>query len=249
MPISHQPGSRATRGEALPASPHTDELRLFVQPIVDLAGRHISGWEALVRWDRPGHGYVDPGEFLPRAERSGAIHAIGRWVLGRAVGWRSARGIAQVVGINASAAQLEAPGFTESVASALAMYRLPANQLLVELTETVRAADVEVLAAAMGGLRAMGVKVAIDDAGCGFSDEALIRALPADVLKLDEALVGALPDPAALEEAGRWVDLAGELGMRVVAEGVRTDEQARIVRGLGCTWGQGDLYGAPVPAA
>ncbi len=210
-----------------------------MQPIVDLAGRHISGWEALVRWDRPGHGYVDPGEFLPRAERSGAIHAIGRWVLGRAVGWRSARG----------AAQLEAPGFTESVASALAMYRLPANQLLVELTETVRAADVEVLAAAMGGLRAMGVKVAIDDAGCGFSDEALIRALPADVLKLDEALVGALPDPAALEEAGRWVDLAGELGMRVVAEGVRTDEQARIVRGLGCTWGQGDLYGAPVPAA
>lgn len=69
------------------------------------------------------------------------------------------------------------------------------------------------------------------------------------MLKLDEALVGALPGGAALEEAGRWVDLAGELGMRVVAEGVRTDEQARIVRALGCTWGQGDLYGAPVPAA
>jgi len=238
----------AAQSAGVGSTPRADELRLFVQPVVDLAGRHIAGWEALVRWERPGHGFVDPGEFIPGAERSGAIHGIGEWVLGRAVGWLAARGLMQAVGINASAAELERPGFTDLVARTLDLHGIEAGQLVVELTETVPADEVAVLACTMERLLGMGVGVAIDDAGCGFSNEALIRALPADILKLDEALVGRLPCPLALEEAARWVDLARELGMKVVAEGVRTPEQARMVRGLGCTWGQGDLYGPPVPA-
>jgi EAL domain-containing protein (putative c-di-GMP-specific phosphodiesterase class I) len=231
------------------ATPRADELRLFVQPVVDLAGRHIAGWEALVRWERAGHGFVDPREFIPRAERSGAIHGIGEWVLARAVGWLADRGLRQAIGINASAAELERPGFTDMVARILDLHGVAPGQLVVELTETVPAEEVAVLACTMRGLLDMGVGVAIDDAGCGFSDEALIRALPADILKLDEALVGRLPDPGALEESARWIDLARELGMRVVAEGVRTAAQERTVRALGCTWGQGELYGPPMPAA
>lgn len=249
MPMNQFPAIAADAAEVHSASPRADELRLYVQPVVDLAGRYIAGWEALVRWDRPGHGFVDPGEFIPRAERSGAIHGIGEWVLGRAVGWLAARGLKQAVGINASAAELERPGFADTVARTLDLHGIEPRQLVVELTETVPAEEIAVLALTMRTLLDMGVGVAIDDAGCGFSDEALIRALPADVLKLDEALVGRLPDPCALDEAGRWVDLAAELGMKVVAEGVRTPEQARLVRGLGCTWGQGELYGPPVPAA
>lgn len=249
MPMNESPAIAAQPAEVHLPSPRADELRLFVQPVVDLAGRYIAGWEALVRWDRPGHGFVDPGQFIPGAERSGAIHGIGEWVLARAVGWVAARGLKQAVGINASATELERPGFADVVARTLEIHGIEARQLVVELTETVPAGDLAVLACTMGRLLDMGVGVAIDDAGCGHSDEALIRAVPADVLKLDEALVGRLPDPRALEEAAHWVGLAAELGMKVVAEGVRTPEQARLVRGLGCTWGQGELYGPPVPAA
>jgi EAL domain-containing protein (putative c-di-GMP-specific phosphodiesterase class I) len=230
-------------------TPRVDELRLFVQPLVDLAGRHVAGWEALVRWELPSGGYVDPGAFIPAAERNGAIHDIGAWVLARAVAWRSARSPEQVVGVNTSAVQLERAGFADAVAQCLGAYGLPAHQLMVELTETARITDPSAVIATMERLRALGVLVAIDDAGCGFSDEALIRALPADVLKLDEALIGGLPGDDDLEAAARWVELGAELGMRVVAEGIRTEEQARMVRALGCAWGQGDLYGPPVPAA
>ncbi len=249
MPPRHHPSPRVAPGPDLDATPRVDELRLFVQPLVDLAGRHVAGWEALVRWELPCGGFVDPGAFIPAAERSGAIHGIGAWVLARAVAWRSARSPDQVVGVNTSAVQLERADFADSVARCLDTHGLPADRLVVELTETARITDLRALVATMERLRALGASVAIDDAGCGFSDEALIRALPADVLKLDEALIGGLPGHDDLESAARWVELASELGMRVVAEGIRTEDQARMVRALGCAWGQGDLYGPPVPAA
>jgi diguanylate cyclase (GGDEF)-like protein len=220
-----------------------DEFRLLYQPLIRLETGVATGVEALIRWKRPGRGYVPPVEFLPIAEENGMIADIGRWVL-RTAGEQAARwrrtSPEMTLNVNVSGRQLTDPQFAADVEQILGDCGLPAAAVTLELTESVLMSDPRTAIACLGDLRDLGVGLAIDDFGTGYSSLSYLQRLPVDELKIDRAFISrAAPTAADLAVIRTVVELARTLKLRTVVEGVETEEQHRAMRDLGCDYGQG----------
>ncbi|MDE1927907.1 MAG: EAL domain-containing protein [Burkholderiales bacterium] len=227
-------------------------FRLHYQPQIDLASGAIVGAEALLRWRDPELGEVAPGSFIPVAEESGFIVAIGDWVLSQAVRqgvlWQQ-RGLALPIAINVSALQFQQPQFVDRVASVLAVSGLPPRLLELELTESILVHDAAEALHRLHALARLGVRLAIDDFGTGYSSLAYLKRFPIGKLKIDRSFVGGLPDDdsdAAIVRA--ILQMARALGLKVIAEGVETDAQRRFLHDNGCAEFQGFLYAPALDA-
>jgi diguanylate cyclase (GGDEF)-like protein/PAS domain S-box-containing protein len=245
-----------------PRLQHVEDLRrgidahefvLYYQPLVDLRTGDVAAAEALARWEHPQRGLVTPGEFVPVAEQSGLIEALGRVTLrtacGQAAEWASVSPTPPRVSVNISARQFRDHGMVECVRSALRECAVDPSLLRLELTETAVMEDVGRTAEVMRGLRGLGVSLSIDDFGTGYSSLAYLTRLPLDELKIDREFVAGVADGGEdLEVVKAVVAMAHALRLRVVAEGVETPEQADILSRLGCDLGQGFLFGRPRPA-
>ncbi len=232
------------------------ELQLHYQPIVDLASGDIVCVEALLRWARPGHGWVPPLQFIPVAEETGLIMAIGEWVLREACrqarAWHTGlpRGIAPAVAVNLSARQLQEPGFAAQVADVLAQSGLPADALVLEITESILMKDRDLAIARLVELKALGVGLAIDDFGTGYSSLTYLRSFPVDILKIDKAFVDDVGhDPEAAQLAKAIVELGRTLHLSTVAEGIESVDQCDVMRTSSCALGQGYLFARPTDAS
>jgi EAL domain-containing protein (putative c-di-GMP-specific phosphodiesterase class I) len=219
-------------------------LGLAYQPIVDLASGDATGVEALVRWTLDGEA-VPPSEFIPLAEATGLITELGAWVLERACA--DVAPLPLRVSVNVSAVQLRAAGFTGQVADVLARTGLAPDRLTLELTESVVVDDVAAVSEVFTALRTLGVRIAVDDFGTGFSSLASLAELPVDALKLDRSFIAAMGEREAL--VAGVISLADRLGLPIVAEGIETAEQLAALRRLGCGYGQGYHLGRPAPLA
>jgi diguanylate cyclase (GGDEF)-like protein/PAS domain S-box-containing protein len=228
------------------------ELVVHYQPQVDLSRGAVRCFEALVRWQHPRLGLLGPDAFLPVAEALDLQVPIDEWVLREAC--RTARawsdGAPPVsVAVNVAPTHLTSPGFTENVQEALASSGLAPEQLVLEITETAVVGDVDAAQTVLGELGGLGVRISIDDFGTGYSSMLQLRQLPFSELKIDREFVRGLPesqDDVAI--CASVIDLAGRLGVRVVAEGVEREEQAAVLAALGCHVGQGFLWSTAVPA-
>ncbi|MDX6243306.1 MAG: hypothetical protein QOE76_1029 [Frankiales bacterium] len=229
------------------------ELAVVYQPVVDMRSGRVVSVEALLRWESRLRGPVGPLEFVPFAEESGLIVPIGRWVLDQAcrqvARWRR-QGIDVRLSVNVSARQLQAPRLVESVATTLRAHQLQARHLTIELTESVLIDDADRTVAKLQMLRDMGVGLAVDDFGTGWSSLSYLRVLPVDTVKVDRSFVAGLghdQDVAALTRA--IVRLAADLGMSLIAEGVEEPGQAQQLAAMGATLAQGWLFAKAGPPA
>jgi diguanylate cyclase (GGDEF)-like protein len=228
------------------------ELMVVYQPIAHLPGGRIAGVEALLRWHNPQLGQVSPAEFIPVAEDAGLVAGLGAFVLHEAC-YQLARWLADghevYLSVNASVRELHTPEYAERVADVLRVHKVPAQRLVIEVTEHVVALDVEQLVERLTALRAGGVRVALDDFGSGYSSLGQLRTLPVDILKIDRSLV-APTEPARFAPplADVVVQLGNRLGLDVVAEGVTDEGQRKVLVEAGCRYAQGDLFGRPMPA-
>ncbi|MEN3362027.1 MAG: hypothetical protein V7637_6009 [Mycobacteriales bacterium] len=230
-----------------------DQLVLHFQPIVRLADRQILGVEALVRWNRPGHGLVLPEDFIPVAEETRLITAIDAWVIEAAceqfTRWPLAPAGAWLA-VNLVAQDLHSPAITEVISQILHRTRLPPDRFVLELTESTIVSGSPSVAANLAWLQAIGVRVAIDDFGTGYSSLSYLQQIPAQVLKLDRTFVARLgEDPAATAVVGAIVTMGHALGLDVIAEGVERAVQAEQLRRLGCDAAQGYLFAPAAPLA
>ncbi|BEP16640.1 hypothetical protein acdb102_49510 [Acidothermaceae bacterium B102] len=229
------------------------ELAVAYQPIVDMRTGRVVAVEALLRWESRLRGTVGPLEFVPFAEESGLIVPIGRWVLDQAcrqvARWRR-QGIDVRLTVNVSARQLQAPRLVESVATTLRAHQLEARHLTIELTESVLIDDADRTVAKLQLLRDMGVGLAVDDFGTGWSSLSYLRVLPVDTVKVDRSFVADLghdQDVVSLTRA--IVRLASDLGMSLIAEGVEEAGQAQQLAAMGATLAQGWLFAKAAPPA
>lgn len=231
------------------------EMWLAYQPLVRLSTDRIVGFEALLRWDHPELGAVAPDVFIPPAEESGAIVAIGEWVLGQAcadlAAWRQlAPAMGLHVAVNVAPEQLGVPIFADMVGETLDRAGLPASALELEITERTLLADRAVHRTSLERVRELGVRLSLDDFGTGYSALAYLTRFPLDELKIDRVFVGGLQgDRQRAGIVGGIVAMARALGLRTVAEGIETPEQLTALQRLGCDLGQGYLLSRPVPAA
>jgi diguanylate cyclase (GGDEF)-like protein len=229
------------------------EFSLVYQPIFHLASMQITSVEALIRWNRPGHGQVPPGEFIPVAEATGLILPIGRWVLREACrearAWQSmCPGL--VVCVNLSARQFQEPFLTRQVEEILADTGLDPRCLTLEITETVLVQDPDYAGTVLAELKALEVSVALDDFGTGYSSLNYLQRFPIDILKIDRSFVKELGqserDDALVQSV---IILAGALQLRVTAEGLETAQQIDRLMGMASVYGQGYALGRPAPAS
>jgi diguanylate cyclase (GGDEF)-like protein/PAS domain S-box-containing protein len=225
------------------------QLHLEYQPVVDLATGAVLGAEALARWNHPTWGAVSPAEFVPVAERTGLIVQLGHWALltaaREAARWEAA-GHPQGVAVNVSVRQLNVE-FVAEVEQVLAQTGLSPHRLTLEITESVLVDDERTLGS-LQALKAIGVKLSLDDFGTGWSSLAYLRRLPVDVLKLDSSFVAGLGSAQADAVSRTVIQLAKDLGLEVVAEGVETADQRDILLRMGCHSAQGWYYGAAGPS-
>jgi diguanylate cyclase (GGDEF)-like protein len=230
------------------------ELHVHYQPVVELSSGEVTSMEALARWDHPRFGSVPPDEFIPLAEESGMIVSIGRWVIGQAVAdcarWRGDASPMVGVAINVSGRQLSDKGLSEFLSTTLAQVGLCPEAVTLEITESVIVTEDSRTDEILGALKSTGVRLAIDDFGTGYSSLAYLARLPIDVLKVDRSFIsglgGAGRDSAIVSA---MVDLAHNLKLDVVAEGVETNTELEIVRRVGCDEAQGYLLGRPGPSS
>jgi diguanylate cyclase (GGDEF)-like protein len=224
-----------------------DELRMLYQPQVRMADGVTVACEALVRWAHPERGLIDPADFIPIAEESGLIIPLGDWVLRHVVAEMTRSGGLLPVSVNVSPRQLTDPDFVDNVRSIVAESGVDPIDLCLEVTESALFADPDTALLRLSALRAIGVRLAIDDFGIGFSSLWHLRQVPeVDLLKIDRAFIADIarnPKDAAI--VGAVIVLAGSLGMDVVAEGIETQEQADELRAMGADYGQGWYYGRP----
>ena len=230
-----------------------DELRLYCHPIVEAGNCVVRGFEALVRWERPGFGLVSPDSFIPTAEENGLILDIGAWVLDQAcrhaAGWATRWPDRRLrVAVNVSGRQLTTGDFVDLVADVLDSSGLDPDLLALELTESTLIDDAVVVAPFLHKLRSLGVNLALDDFGTGYSSLTYLRSFPFNVIKIDRSFVktiGTERDDNAI--AAAVIGLAENLGLAVIAEGVETHEQLAVLRQLECHYLQGFLFGRPQP--
>jgi len=229
-----------------------DELTVHYQPQVDAETGAIVGAEALLRWRHPQRGMISPAEFIPLAEESGLIVAIGEWVLRRVCAqyreWRGAGLPGLRVAVNLSPRQFRQSDLVGMIGAILADYDLAADWLELEITEGSLMHDPEAVTEQLGELHELGIRLSVDDFGTGYSSLAYLKRFPLDVIKIDRSFVTDIEtnrDSAAIASA--VVTLAHGLGLSVVAEGVETASQSAYLRGLGCDIAQGYLFGRPMP--
>ncbi|MDO8862272.1 EAL domain-containing protein [Haliea sp. E1-2-M8] len=230
------------------------ELLLHYQPQVSMENELVTSAEALVRWDQPGNGLVPPARFIPLAESSGLINAIGAWVIdeaGRQVRcWRD-EGLEPVqICINVAARQFQDQNLVSLMQDMLLKYDLSAADFGLEITESALMAHPQEVVRTLGELHAMGLRIALDDFGTGFCSFAYLTSMPIDVLKIDKQFV----DDINCSEKGNQIvhamlELATILGMTSIAEGVETQAQSDFLRSSGCDLFQGYLFARPMPAA
>ena len=222
---------------------------LHYQPIVELLSRGTASYEALVRWNRPGHGLVLPDEFIPTAELSNLICDLGRWVLGAATRqlaeWNTAHAGDLTVAVNISGRHLASAEIVADVAAALEAAHLPAQRLVVEITETVLV-DQPMAIGHLRALQELGVGISIDDFGTGYTSIGQLQNLSVDTLKIDRSLV-ASSAPGAGELVHLVVHAAHAFGLTVVGEGVENEAQLGSLERAGCDFAQGFLFGRPQP--
>jgi diguanylate cyclase (GGDEF)-like protein len=229
------------------------EFALRYQPVVDITAGDVVGFEALVRWPRPPQPPVAPERFIALAEETGQIASLGGWVLEHAV--RDIAGLQRLrgrdsppyVSVNVSARQFRDTGFLDQVGRALRTAGLAPGSLQLELTETVLLRRDAQIQAVLHALKDLGVHIAVDDFGTGFSSLRYLRDFPIDVLKIDKSFIDDLPRDAqqvALVEG--IVRIADTLGLQVIAEGIEDPEQRDLLAGMGCRFGQGFLFARPM---
>jgi EAL domain-containing protein (putative c-di-GMP-specific phosphodiesterase class I) len=230
----------------------SEELVLHYQPTIDLRTSAIVGVEALVRWQHPTRGLLAPDEFVPAAEETLLIDEIGRWVLAaacrQAARWRDElTGQALTMSVNVSARQLERSVLVDDVRAALEESGLDPSGLTLEITESALAHGHDEARAGVRALQELGVRLALDDFGSGYSSLSLLQELPVDILKIDRSFVD------GIEATGRRtallqaiVEIARALGLTIVAEGVGNARQAAALRRLGCPLAQGFYFAPPL---
>ncbi len=226
------------------------ELRAYYQPKLDLATGRVGGVEALVRWRHPTLGLVPPGEFMPYAEQTGFIRVITRWMLAvtlRQCGRWAADGMPLQVAVNISARDLLSRDLPQLIGDLLHKHDVPRGLVCLEITESTFMEDPEHALATLRALHGLGVRLAIDDFGTGFSSLAYLKRLPVDELKIDRAFVmGMTEDRDDRMIVRSTIELAHNLGLKVVAEGVETDACLAELRALGCDLVQGYLISGPL---
>ncbi len=237
-----------------------DEFVLQYQPIIELAKpSRVQGFEALVRWNHPTRGLVGPDQFIGVAEESGLILLLGDWVLREACAttarWQrdGSGGALPFISINISPRQFLQPDFARHVHTTLLETGVEPCSVRLEVTEGAAIRDAERTRAVIDEIRSWGVLTSLDDFGTGYSSLRHLQRLPFDVLKIDRSFIAAMADDGTGGTGTGIVqtilNLANMMGMKVVAEGIETAEQAALLTALGCTHGQGYLYGRPVMAA
>lgn len=229
------------------------EFEMYYQPIYDRARRTVSSVEALVRWNHPERGVVSPAEFIPLAEETGLIVAIGEWVLDHVCAqlsqWHRSGLKTLHAAVNISAPQLQQANFVALVRDALTRYDLPPQSLELEITESVAVQNIELTMEVLHALRRLGVSVAIDDFGTGQSSLIYLKRFPIDTIKIDQIFVRDVTrDESAASIVSYVINLAHSMKLRVVAEGVETDEQYSFLRWYACDLLQGYLFSRPLPA-
>ncbi|WP_146906075.1 putative bifunctional diguanylate cyclase/phosphodiesterase [Cellulomonas aerilata] len=227
-------------------------LELHFQPKLHLGTQEVVSVEALVRWTDAELGVVSPGEFIPVAEQSGQIAALGRWVLTAACAqarrWQD-EGVAWSIAINVSPVQLASPRLASDVLDAISQHGLAPWRLQVEVTETATMVNVAAATEQLSALRSAGVQVHLDDFGTGYSSLSMLRRLPLSALKIDQGLVARIDtDPASALLLAGVIGAAHAMGITVVAEGVERHEQMEHLRTLGCDYVQGYLIARPASA-
>ncbi|WP_375479350.1 EAL domain-containing protein [uncultured Jatrophihabitans sp.] len=229
------------------------EYRLVYQPIYNLEDLTVVGVEALLRWDHPTRGLISPDEFIPILEQTGQIREVGGWVLQHAcrqmAAWH-ARGDILDISVNVSGRQLDDDSIIADVRAALAVSALPATSLIIEVTEATLMHGVEATARRLNAIKALGVRIAVDDFGAGYSSLAYLRQFPVDCLKIDRVFTNAIttsPESKAL--VGTLVQLGKDLGLRTLAEGVETPEEMDLLRGADINQAQGFLMSRPLDPA
>jgi EAL domain-containing protein (putative c-di-GMP-specific phosphodiesterase class I) len=231
-----------------------DELRVYYQPIVELATGIVVRMEALVRWMHPTLGTMAPGAFIPLAEEAGLIRMIDHWVLGAAcrqlANWHARYpGNRIVLNVNLSAQGFQHPDLVQDVASALADAGVAATDVQLEITESVIMTDAPATHARLRELKSLGLRLAIDDFGTGYSSLSYLNRFPVDTLKIDKSFIDGLgsdADDTAIVQA--IVSLAQALGLGVTAEGVETELATTLLQEIGCEMAQGYFYARPMPA-
>jgi len=229
-----------------------EEFVLHYQPKVNLVSGKVTSAEALIRWNDPRTGLVPPGKFIPILEETGLIYEVGRWALQQAITdylrWRAA-GLATVrIAVNVSPLQLRNINFTDEIRKVIALDAHAAAGLELEITESLIMEDVKHSITVLQAIRAMGVTIAIDDFGTGFSSLSYLSKLPVDTLKIDRAFVIKMDNPEGMALVSTIILLAHALKLKVVAEGVETEQQSRQLLSLNCDEMQGFLFSKPVPA-
>ena len=232
-----------------------EELHVVYQPIVDLEQRRVVAYEALLRWCHRERGMISPAEFIPVAEETGMIHDIGEWVIETAcrdfLSWQSRMGdeAPEYISVNLSRVQVASADIRDRVAGALERAGMKPASLLLEVTESV-AMDQSDAIGVLEGLKGLGIQIAMDDFGTGHSSLACLNEMPFDVVKIDRAFLAGLgQDRSFVAVLQAIVELARNLHIRVVAEGVETFDQLALLQAIDCPYVQGFLFSRPIPSA
>ncbi|MBM3607458.1 MAG: EAL domain-containing protein [Alphaproteobacteria bacterium] len=222
------------------------QFALNFQPLLDLQTNRIAAFEALVRWNHPSRGMISPENFIPVAEESGMIHAIGNWVLQEACHTAASWPDDVRIAINVSAVQFRDPMLVEAVRGALTTSGLAAGRLEIELTETAFLNECPATHANIAGLRAMGIKLLLDDFGTGYASLGILQNVKCDALKIDRSFISkAGRDEVSTVIVASLVKMAQALGIKVIAEGVESETQLFVLRNLGCDYAQGYYISRP----
>jgi EAL domain-containing protein (putative c-di-GMP-specific phosphodiesterase class I) len=256
--------SSTAGADAPPVWPRKPDLRraldqrqfvLYYQPIIDLSTRKIVGLEALIRWAHPERGLIPPMDFIPLAEENGMILPIGDWGLAEACSqiqkWclEDPRNGSLRVCVNLSARQFSREGLADHVETLLLQSGISSSQLGLEMTESSLIPNIHTAMEVLGSLRRLGVSLSMDDFGTGYSSLSNLHSFPFDVLKIDRSFVNRMTTgEQPLQIVRTIIELARVMGMDVVAEGIETLEQYRLLRQLGCRFGQGFLFARPMSA-
>jgi EAL domain-containing protein (putative c-di-GMP-specific phosphodiesterase class I) len=232
-----------------------EEFRVYYQPIVALENGQLAGFEALVRWQHPERGFINPGDFIPLAEDTGLIVPLGQWILQQACQqickwqWQSPANRLLFMSVNVSGKQVGQADFVSQIQQVLLETGLDPRHLKLELTESAVMENAERAVSLLQRLKGLGLQLSVDDFGTGYSSLGYLHRFPLDTLKIDRSFIGRIDEADENIEIVRTVvTLAENMGMDVVAEGVETLGQLVQLRKLKCQYGQGYLFSRPVDA-